>query len=363
MIQQYPRSRCGPQIPVEAPAEHVALAGFGRLIRFPALQLIPFSQTRTSSAYEAWGSRGTALPDRWRPAWLAGTVQRYPGGSYRPVNRVTGDQMAVYVFRAGADGVGFAAAVNEELRGLWEASNGYDPDAARRLEVIDRQTANIRRAIMDGLEDVAWANAELRKLGGQREELGLAATPVGKPPRIDAAATAVYLQHLNKTLSKAVPAEARGMLRDCVAEVRLEPEELAVDVYYTLPPAAMETGCEPSGTAAHRDRRNSGGGIRTRCELPTAPPGGSALGLCAGQAGSKRDAMDWARRLRLPSAAMHEPRPGRNPWVRIPGGIRTLVTIETPAREWQLQGRWYRSGDRWEERSRAAGTVSGQGIA
>jgi hypothetical protein len=161
-----------------------------------------------------------------------------------------------------ADEVGFAAAVNEELRGLWEASNGYDPDAARRLEVIDRQTANIRRAIMDGLEDVAWANAELRKLGGQREELGQAATPVGKPPRIDAAAAAVYLQHLNKTLSKAGPAEARGMLRECVADVRLEPEQLAVDVYYTLPPGAMETGCEPSGTAAHRDRRNSGGRIR-----------------------------------------------------------------------------------------------------
>ena len=49
------------------------------------------------------------------------------------------------------------------------------------------------------------------------------------------------------------------MLRECVADVRLEPEALAVDVYYTLPPAAMEMGCEPSGTAAHRDRRDSGG--------------------------------------------------------------------------------------------------------
>jgi hypothetical protein len=29
---------------------------------------------------------------------------------------------------------------------------------------------------------------------------------------------------------------------------------------------------------------------------------------------------------------------------RLGGRIRTLVTIETPAREWKLQGRWYRAG-------------------
>ena len=100
--------------------------------------------------------------------------------------------------------------------------------------MVDRQIANVRRAILDGLEDVGWANAEMRKLGERREELGQAATAVGKPPRIDAAAAAVYLQRLDQTLSKSGHAEAREMLRECVADVRLEPEELAVDVYYTL---------------------------------------------------------------------------------------------------------------------------------
>jgi len=37
-----------------------------------------------------------------------------------------------------------------------------------------------------------------------------------------------------------------------------------------------------------------------------------------------------------------------------PGGIRTLVTIETPVREWKLQGRWYRAGGIALEQRRAA---------
>ena len=37
-----------------------------------------------------------------------------------------------------------------------------------------------------------------------------------------------------------------------------------------------------------------------------------------------------------------------------PGGIRTLVTIETPAREWKLQGRWCRVGSAASDQRQAA---------
>jgi len=40
--------------------------------------------------------------------------------------------------------------------------------------------------------------------------------------------------------------------------------------------------------------------------------------------------------------------------VHSPGGIRTLVTIETPPREYRLQGRWYRPRDATVEQRQAA---------
>jgi hypothetical protein len=73
------------------------------------------------------------------------------------------------------------------------------------------------------------------------------------------------------TSAKAGPAEARGLLRECLAEMTLDPEEPAVDIYYTLSPAAMEMGYEPSGAVAHRDGSGSGGRIRT-CDLRVMSP-------------------------------------------------------------------------------------------
>ena len=40
--------------------------------------------------------------------------------------------------------------------------------------------------------------------------------------------------------------------------------------------------------------------------------------------------------------------------VHSPGGLRTLVTIETPARECRLQGRWYRPSNAAGEQRLAA---------
>ena len=77
---------------------------------------------------------------------------------------------------------GLAGEVNEELRARWEASNGHDPKAARKLEEVDRKIANIRAAIADGLDDISWANAELRKLAEVRVGLEQAIVPATTPP-------------------------------------------------------------------------------------------------------------------------------------------------------------------------------------
>jgi len=40
--------------------------------------------------------------------------------------------------------------------------------------------------------------------------------------------------------------------------------------------------------------------------------------------------------------------------VHSPGGLRTLSTIETPAREYRLEGRWYRPSNAAGEQRQAA---------
>ncbi len=184
---------------------------------------------------------------------------------------------------------GLAAEVNEELQKLWEAANGRDPRAARRLEEVDRKIANIRAAITNGLDDIAWANEELRKLGAAREELERAADPADAPLRIDTEAIATYERELGKTLGKASPEAARGLIQECVAYVRLLPESLEVDVLYQLPPVAMKMGPGGTDAKAHRDRRGSGGRIRRFAGTGSGPPiaGEGVCVACPGEAESR----------------------------------------------------------------------------
>ena len=70
-----------------------------------------------------------------------------------------------------ADRKGLARRANEELRKYWEESNGYDPNAAARVQAVEAKIANVRRAIEDGLSDAAWANERLTALAAEREDL------------------------------------------------------------------------------------------------------------------------------------------------------------------------------------------------
>ena len=177
------------------------------------------------------------------------------------------------------DPKGFARQVNERLRKLWEASTGHDAKAARQLDDIDQKIANIRRAIADGLDDVAWANEELRALRAKREQLAKVVTPAGKPPQVDAKTAVAYRKRMEETLRKASVAARRALIRECVQEMKLLPEDLEVVIDYALPAPLMRIGSGSLDAGAYRDRPGSGGWIRTsdlRVMSPTsfltAPP-------------------------------------------------------------------------------------------
>jgi hypothetical protein len=68
-----------------------------------------------------------------------------------------------------ADPKRFAASVNRELRRVWKSVTGYSPVNSARICAIDKRIANVRRAVEDGLNDAARANARLRELIQERD--------------------------------------------------------------------------------------------------------------------------------------------------------------------------------------------------
>ena len=125
--------------------------------------------------------------------------------------------------------------VNEELRTLWDQPNARDMDAGRQLVALDTKLNNIRRAIEEGLADVAWANDRLEELAQERERLRTAPVHVGNPPQIDAQTALAYRREAETILAQGDPTEKKRILRAWVEEIRLAPESLSVQTTYRIP--------------------------------------------------------------------------------------------------------------------------------
>ena len=134
-----------------------------------------------------------------------------------------------------ADPKGRTRQVNRELKRIWEQSHGYDPHAAERLRATERKIENIWEAIEDGLVDTSRANGRLEILGKEREELLGAAVATDKPPQIDQETALAYRRQTEKVLAQGSPAERKQIVRTWVADMKLAPERLEVEVTYRIP--------------------------------------------------------------------------------------------------------------------------------
>jgi len=140
-----------------------------------------------------------------------------------------------------ANAKGLTRQVNEDLRQAWEESRGHDPHAAQRLAETGAKIANIRNAIENGLMDAAWANERLPVLLAERERLLSSATVVGSAPQIDINATLAYRRQTEQILSHGEPQDKKQLMRKWVAEMKLAPEKLEVEITYRLPEPVMNT--------------------------------------------------------------------------------------------------------------------------
>ena len=79
------------------------------------------------------------------------------------------------------------------------------------------------------------ANERLRGLLKEKDRLSSRQPARSAPPQIDTAAIRPYLSRIEKVLAKGQAVEVKKLLKTCVEEIVLEPEECQVTINYTTP--------------------------------------------------------------------------------------------------------------------------------
>ena len=150
-----------------------------------------------------------------------------------------------------SDPRGFARQVNEELRRLWEATHGSTTTSQRTLRAVESKIANLRRALEEGLQDVAWANRRMQELVAEQTALTGGVGARGQPPQIDVGTAMQFRRRLETVLASGSPAERKRFVRLWVEGMAFDPVRRAVEIRYRVPDAVMNSvvpgeGIEPS---------------------------------------------------------------------------------------------------------------------
>ncbi len=146
-------------------------------------------------------------------------------------------QVQGWVEQLAAPGSPAVADLNSDLRQAWRGAGRTDGGTARRaLASIEKKLGNVRAAIENGVEDVAWANTRLRELHTERRKLEeQLAQAAGEPPTVDRSVLVRYAKDLPRLLTLATDEERRTLVRGFVGAVELDPERREVNVDLQLP--------------------------------------------------------------------------------------------------------------------------------
>ena len=158
------------------------------------------------------------------------------------------------LFESWADTKRLMEAMNQGLRGVRQQEAAESVEIARQLASIEQETTNIREAIRKGLDDVAWANEELRRLRAEREGLLARQATVGAEPEVpefDMTHVEECRQAFAEVFAEGTNEEKRAFARLFVKRIELDPD--TGDVWMHLfagpplaarkaSPASRETG-------------------------------------------------------------------------------------------------------------------------
>ena len=134
-----------------------------------------------------------------------------------------------------SDASKFTRMVNDELSALCGTTATQRGAADASLKGIEQKIANIRTAVEDGLGDAAWANQRLRELQWEKQEAARAQRAIGEVPRLTTEEVMAYRQKTEGLLAGGSPADLKKLVRNCVSEMKLAPEDLTVEIQYKVP--------------------------------------------------------------------------------------------------------------------------------
>ncbi len=149
-----------------------------------------------------------------------------------------------------SDPQGFARRVNEEIARLQAEQPRQDLEAEKRLSAIEEKISRVRKAIEDGLEDVAWANERLQELNRERANLQVqidseCGARGGQNansfcPNVSVEQAMAMRQDVERLFAvEGSTMEKKQLLRVWVQEMKLAPERREVVLTYRVPEPIM----------------------------------------------------------------------------------------------------------------------------
>ena len=149
-----------------------------------------------------------------------------------------------HLFDSWADTKRLMQMMNDELQALEQQESAESVEISRELARVEKETENLRKAIKAGLEDVGWANAELRRLKAEREALlerQERAAPRAEPMRMDLSLVEECRRAFAEVFAEGTNEEKRAFARLFMKRIDVEPDTGDVWMHlFSRPPALAQ---------------------------------------------------------------------------------------------------------------------------
>ena len=132
-----------------------------------------------------------------------------------------------HLFNSWTDTKRIMQMMNDELQAMGVRKSAEAAEIKEELAKVDQETENVRKAIKSGLEDVGWANAELRRLKTEHNKLlerQGRIPPRPGPMRVDRSLVEDCRKAFTKVLASGTPEEKRQYTRLFVKNIEVNPD-------------------------------------------------------------------------------------------------------------------------------------------
>ena len=158
------------------------------------------------------------------------------------------------LFNAWSDPNRLRRLINEELESQ-SRGNGTETEKIKtELAGIDTEIENVRCAIKAGLDDVEWANSELRRLKAEKSDLQTRLSRISDssaPKQVDLGTVEHLRKAFSDVFSYGTRTEKRQFARLFVKSIELNPNSGEIDMHlFSRPPAMMPKRKTPASEKA-----------------------------------------------------------------------------------------------------------------